>query len=57
MKNCLLIVVCFGLIVMSQAGCGREASVVQPADAEPVDLTAQAAEEHPEEYANMANSQ
>lgn len=58
MKKHLFLVVLFGLSTVLYSGCGgRQATVVQPAETEPVDLSAQAAEEHPEEYANMVNSQ
>ena len=58
MKKQLFLVVLFGFSTVLYAGCGgREATVVEPADTEPVDLTAQAAEENPEEYADMVNAQ
>ena len=42
------------LATFAQVGCGgREATVVVPEATEPEDLSAEAAEQHPEEYANM----
>lgn len=45
----------FALCTLLHAGCGgREATVVQPpAETEPVDTSAEAAEAFPEEYGNI----
>jgi hypothetical protein len=58
MKIQLIFIAFFSLSIVAFPGCGgRQATVVQPAETEPEDLSAQAAEEYPEEYANMGNSQ
>lgn len=44
------------LSTLTHVGCGgRDATVIQAPATEPEDTSAEAAEVHPEEYADMAN--